>query len=307
MYLDHPVITRFCSSPWRQSLLLIGFLLCCTSQAQEKPSIPSRVWTTARTRQLIVEALKHEDPSIRSQALDALRQIGNPETIKDIRPLLQDPVASIRVDALTALDFFLSPQEKVSLLPDLCTDASPDVASQALKLLATIPGTAAYTALLEIDTAVRPELTHAWIRALAQRREVPDNDLVSRLLKSPDLGSQSGAAILLSQHPMALSRAARLELLTHSHPAVRSSAIYSFKESCSNSEIRNAVIPGLSDRSAHVRRITLETLMGEPITEELITPLLTDFSVPVRSTAITFIALGQHDSCLLYTSDAADE
>ena len=295
MYLDHPAISRFCSSPWRQSLLLIGFLLLGTSLAQEKPSFPSRVWTTARTRQLIVEALKHEDPSIRSQALDALRQIGNPETIKDMRPLLQDPVASIRVDALTALDFFLSPQEKVSLLPDLCTDSSPDVASQALKLLATIPGTAAYTALLEIDATVRPELTHAWIRALAQRREVPDNGLVSRLLKSPDLGSQSGAAILLSQHPMALSRAARLELLTHSHPAVRSSAIYSFKESCSNSEIRNAVIPGLSDRSAHVRRITLETLMGEPIAEELISPLLTDFSVPVRNTAITFIALGQHD------------
>ena len=295
MYLDHPVITRFCPSPWRQSLLLIGFLLCCTSQAQEKPSIPSRVWTTARTRQLIVEALKHEDPSIRSQALDALRQIGDPETTKNMRPLLQDPVASIRVDAITALNFFLSPQEKVSLLSALCTDSSADVASQALKLLATIPGTAAYAALLEVDTAVRPELTHAWIRALAQRQEVPDNDLVSRLLKSPDLISQSGAAALLSQHPMALSRAVRLELISHSHPAVRSSAIHSFEESCSNSEIRNAVIPGLSDRSAHVRRITLETLMGKPVAEELITPLLSDFSVPVRNTAITFIALGQLD------------
>ena len=299
MYLDHPAITRSGSLPWGQSLLLIGFLLFFTSQAQEKPSLPSRVWTTARTRQLIVDTLKHEDPSIRSQALDALRQIGDPETIKDIRPLLQDPVASIRVDAITALNFFLSPPEKVSLLSALCTDSSADVASQALKLLATIPGTAAYAALLEVDTAVRPELTHAWIRALAQRREVPDNDLVSRLLtrllKSPNRRSQSGAATLLSQHPMALSRTVRLELLSHSHPAVRSSAIHSFKESCSNSEIRNAVIPGLSDRSAHVRRITLETLMGEPVAEELITPLLSDFSVPVRNTAITFIALGQND------------
>jgi cyclophilin family peptidyl-prolyl cis-trans isomerase len=185
--------------------------------------------------------LTDEDPTVRSRAVLAVGQIGNPSTLPDLEAAASDAAADPRASAAFALGLFAD-ASRASVLVVLAGDPAPNVraaAAEALGRLHVAAGVPAVRALLDDDdTTVR---TAAALAAWKFEDAEPFLDPLISNLAAPGAGvrvasayalarlasvatappSSGASAGKLSDAGVARARAALAQRVTDSVPEVR--------------------------------------------------------------------------------------
>jgi HEAT repeat protein len=286
---------------------LLVLLLMWAGWAQQPEESRTSLLVTERTKQLLVASLSEDDPSLRSRSLDVLARLADPSSADAIRALAKSPEASLRADALAALEKVLPPAELSVALRVACDDTSDRVARRAYAALARTPGAEAYGALLEVGEVVSGERFVWWARAVAARPEQPSTDLLEKLLGDEDPRTRAAGARALRRAAGALPVARRLELLSDTDALVRSVAAHGLEPVASEQQPRAALVRSLGDPSPLVRRAALETLRNAPPALEHVAPLLEDPDSTVRRAAVDAVgAIGTEDTTAPLIARLAD-
>jgi HEAT repeat protein len=275
----------------------------------EYPRVPREtVYATPETVAILKRFLASENPYERSEALEMLRQVRDPASAGDVRPLANDPDPLVRAQAILTLEAVLPANELVPVLEEKCHDPAPPVVRQSLGILGSMPGPEALGALLNLQESIAKEHSETWARALARRTESvaglgrePPRDVLPVAVVQDLLGDQNpfvrgiGAQIVARQFE-SIDLARRLALLSDSFAQVRAQGIVALRGSAADANVNAAVRGRLRDSSSLVRRAAIECLDQAQPDLESITPLLEDVDPTVRIAAVRAIGhIGGND------------
>ncbi|HEV2294452.1 MAG TPA: HEAT repeat domain-containing protein [Tepidisphaeraceae bacterium] len=230
-------------------------------------------------RQVLTDA----DPSLRAQAVRSAGEIGDVSIVADLRPLLRDPAAAVRREAVLACAALADTDPAAAALDD------PDPAVVAAAVEAVRDGDALAGQLNGLPPAVKPQA----IRRLAELGASGHAEFIATFL-TEDIAAKIAAVEALARLDAAAHAAAMVTLLEDAHPAVRRAATAAL--TLVDGAQRSALaIRMLRDPAAEVRQAAAEVLARQPHPDALdpLVAQLDDGDEPLRIAArAALVAMG---------------